>query len=165
MLDSLSQVKCKIHTIRVSLWRTHVNWKEKLIWTLQLNWGCLLSSFLWFSTILNSWACLLFVAASIDNNATFCCFVSLSRGMSKFTVLLFCSVPFFSCLFRQQHVEGRQDAIIRCLIEFFGESAKELIKDYQVNFNIFWWLSTLNNICYSNESNPDICTQILYIHL
>ncbi|XP_041804801.1 uncharacterized protein LOC121614792 [Chelmon rostratus] len=31
----------------------------------------------------------------------------------------------------EQHVEGRRDIIIRCLVEFLGESAEELIKDYQ----------------------------------
>nr|XP_033966988.1 uncharacterized protein LOC117467459 [Pseudochaenichthys georgianus] len=31
----------------------------------------------------------------------------------------------------QLHVEDRRDAIIRCLMEFLGESTEELIKDYQ----------------------------------
>ncbi|XP_028424521.1 uncharacterized protein LOC114548693 isoform X2 [Perca flavescens] len=31
----------------------------------------------------------------------------------------------------KQHVEGRRDAIIRCLMENLGESGEELIKDYQ----------------------------------
>ncbi|XP_028434333.1 uncharacterized protein LOC114555819 [Perca flavescens] len=31
----------------------------------------------------------------------------------------------------QQHVESRRDAIIRCLMEYLGESGEELIKDYQ----------------------------------
>ncbi|XP_078138677.1 uncharacterized protein LOC139911820 [Centroberyx gerrardi] len=30
-----------------------------------------------------------------------------------------------------QHVEGKRDVIIRCLMEFLGESGEELIKDYQ----------------------------------
>ncbi|KAK9536023.1 hypothetical protein VZT92_005845 [Zoarces viviparus] len=30
-----------------------------------------------------------------------------------------------------QQVEGRRDVVIRCLVEFLGESAEELIKDYQ----------------------------------
>ncbi|MED6292169.1 hypothetical protein CHARACLAT_030926 [Characodon lateralis] len=30
----------------------------------------------------------------------------------------------------QQHVESRRETIIRCMMEFLGESAEELIKDY-----------------------------------
>ncbi|XP_036965764.1 uncharacterized protein LOC119025861 isoform X4 [Acanthopagrus latus] len=31
----------------------------------------------------------------------------------------------------QQHIEGRRDIIIRCLVEFLGESVEELIKEYE----------------------------------
>ncbi|XP_034052381.1 uncharacterized protein LOC117532895 [Gymnodraco acuticeps] len=33
--------------------------------------------------------------------------------------------------FSEQNVEGRRDTIIRCLMEFLGESTEEVIKDYQ----------------------------------
>lgn len=31
----------------------------------------------------------------------------------------------------EHHVDGRRDIIIRCLVEYLGESGEELIKDYQ----------------------------------
>ncbi|XP_036965761.1 uncharacterized protein LOC119025861 isoform X1 [Acanthopagrus latus] len=31
----------------------------------------------------------------------------------------------------EQHIEGRRDIIIRCLVEFLGESVEELIKEYE----------------------------------
>ncbi|MED6242828.1 hypothetical protein ATANTOWER_010323, partial [Ataeniobius toweri] len=43
----------------------------------------------------------------------------------------------------QQHVECRQETIIRCMMEFLGESAEELIKDYMVNSNSLRFLKLL----------------------
>ncbi|CAK6981298.1 unnamed protein product [Scomber scombrus] len=31
----------------------------------------------------------------------------------------------------KHHIDGRRDIIIRCLVEYLGESGEELIKDYQ----------------------------------
>ncbi|KAL1268655.1 hypothetical protein QQF64_034018 [Cirrhinus molitorella] len=45
----------------------------------------------------------------------------------------------------RHHVDGRRDIIIRCLVEYLGESGEELIKEFQFSAPVFppWGPSTL----------------------